>query len=58
MDDALVVRGLEAFDDLLCDRDRLVRLNRPALQPLREILAVDELLMGPASVRPTSPSSP
>ena len=43
MDDALLVRLLEGLGDLLRDSDRLVDRDRPALQALREVLALDEL---------------
>ncbi len=43
MDDALLVRGLEAFGDLLRDRDRFVDGDRTALQPLGEVFAFDQL---------------
>jgi len=43
MDDALLMRGLEAFGDLLRDRDRFVDGDRAAPQPLGEVLALDEL---------------
>ena len=43
MDHALLVRGFEALGDLLRDGERLVDGHRPALQPLREVLARHEL---------------
>ena len=43
MDDALLVRLLEGLGDLLRDRDRLVDGDGPALQPLGEVLALDQL---------------
>ena len=43
MDDALLVRRLERLGDLARDGDRLVDRHRPALQPLGEVLAEDEL---------------
>ena len=43
VDDALLVRVLEGLGDLLGDSDRLVDRNRPALQSLREVLALDQL---------------
>ena len=43
MDDALLVRRLERFRDLLRDRDRFVDGNRSALQALGEVLALDQL---------------
>ena len=43
MDDALLVGLLERLGDLPGDRDGLVDGDRPALQPLREVLALDEL---------------
>ncbi len=43
MDDALLVRFLEGFGDLPGDRDGLVDGERPPLQALGEVLALDEL---------------
>ena len=43
VDDALLVRGLERLRDLLRDGERLVERQRPALQPLGEVLAFDQL---------------
>ena len=43
VDDALLVRLLERLGDLPRDRERLVDRDRPALQPLGEVLAGDEL---------------
>ncbi len=43
VDDALLVRLLEGLGDLLRDGDRLVDRNRPALQALGEVFALDEL---------------
>jgi hypothetical protein len=42
MDDALFVCRLEGVGDLRRNRQRLVEGERPALDPLREVLAVDE----------------
>ena len=43
MDDALLVGLLETLGDLLRDGESLVDGNRPSLQALREVLALDEL---------------
>ncbi len=43
MHDAGVVRGLERGGDLRGDRQGLADGNRPARQPLGQVLAVDEL---------------
>ena len=43
MDDALLVRLLESLRDLPGDGHGLVDGNRPALQPLGEVLALDQL---------------
>ena len=43
VDDALLVGFLERLGDLPRDRERLVDGDRPALQPRREVLALDEL---------------
>ena len=43
MDDALLVRLLEGLGDLLSDGDRLVDGDLSTLQPLREVLALDQL---------------
>ena len=42
MDDPLFVRGFERLGDLLRDRQRLVERDRPARDPLREIVAFDQ----------------
>jgi hypothetical protein len=42
MDDALVVRRLERLGDLLRDGQSLIERQRPAREPLRQILAVDQ----------------
>ena len=43
MDDPLVVRRFERLGDLLRDRQRLVERDRAARDPLRQILAFDQL---------------
>ncbi len=43
MDDSLLVRGFERLGDLPCDGEGLVEGERPALQPLGEVFALDEL---------------
>ena len=43
MDDALLVGLFECLRDLLRDGDRLVDRDPPALQSLREVLALDQL---------------
>ena len=43
MDDSLLVRRLEGLGDLAGDGEGLVERERPALQPLGEVLALDEL---------------
>ena len=43
MNDPLLVRRFEGIGDLFRDRQRFVERNRPARDPLREILAFDEL---------------
>ncbi|MBK6407866.1 MAG: hypothetical protein IPF66_24335 [Holophagales bacterium] len=43
MDDPLLVRLLEGFRDLAGDGEGLVERERPALQPLGEVLARHEL---------------
>ena len=43
MDDPLLVRRLERLRNLFRDRERLIDRDRTAHNPLREILAVDEL---------------
>ena len=43
MDDALLVRGFERVRDLLRDRQRLVERDRAPRDPLREIVAFDQL---------------
>ena len=43
VDDALLVRGFERVGDLPGDRQRLSERHRPARDPLREILALDQL---------------
>jgi len=43
MDDALLVRFLQGFGDLLRDRERLVHGNRAALQALGQVFALDQL---------------
>ena len=53
MDDALLVGLLEGLGDLLRDGERLVDGNRPALQPLREVLALDQLHDEEVSGRPS-----
>ena len=42
MDDALLVRRFEGVGDLPGDRQRLVEWDRPARDPLRQILALDQ----------------
>ena len=53
VDDALLVGFLEGLGDLLRDRDRLVDRNRPALQSLREVLALDEFHGQDVRLRPS-----
>ena len=43
MNDPLLVRRFERLGDLLRDRQRLVERDRAARDPLREVLALDEL---------------
>ena len=43
MHDALLVRRLQRLRDLARDRERLVQRHRPARDPLRQRLALDEL---------------
>ena len=43
VDDSLLVRGLERLGDLPGDGEGLVEGERPALQPLGEVFALDEL---------------
>ncbi len=43
MNDAVIVRGLKRFRDLPRDRQRFVDWYRPARDPLREVLAFDQL---------------
>ena len=52
MDDALLVRLLEGFGDLLRDLEGLADRDRPALQALGEVLAGDELHGEEVSGRP------
>ncbi len=42
MDDALLVRGFERLGDLRRDRQRLVDRDRPARDPLRQVLPLDQ----------------
>jgi hypothetical protein len=42
MDDALLVRGLKGFRDLLRDRQRFIDRYRASCNALREIVAFDE----------------
>ena len=43
VDDALLVRFLEGLGDLAGDRDRVLHRHRAALEPLGEVLTLDEL---------------
>ena len=43
MDDAVLVRRFESLRDLFRDRQCLVERNRAARNPMREVLALDEL---------------
>ena len=52
VDDALLVRGLERLGDLARDRDRFVDGDRPALEPLCQVLALDQLHREQMSARP------
>ena len=42
MDDSLLVRRFQRLRDLLRDGQRLIERNRPASDPLRQIVALDE----------------
>ena len=43
MDDAMLVGFFQCFSNLLGDRERFVERNPSALQPLSQVLAVDQL---------------
>ena len=43
MDDSLLVRGFERVGDLLRDRQRLIDRDRAARNPLRQVVALDQL---------------
>jgi hypothetical protein len=58
VNDPLLVRGFERLGDLLRDRQRLVNRNRPACEPLCEVLALDELQDAERSFRPVLPFQP